>query len=85
MVNTLVWPNPSTGVFNFNIGNILSDSLNDEVIIQVFDITGKLVHQEKNLRNNAVSSWDASLMAKGVYLVNLKGNKTSKHFKIIKK
>lgn len=80
-LNSLAWPNPSTGIFYFNL-----NSLQDEnVSMNIFDVSGKLVHKSDNLKTNINQSWDASASASGIYFISLEGKNTSKRFKIIKK
>lgn len=81
-INSLVYPNPSSSAFNFNINTITSDT---KVSIQIFDISGKLVHKKLNIDNNSVYTWNALDMSTGIYFVNLTGENTSKQFKILKK
>ncbi len=81
-LNSLAWPNPSTGAFNFNFSSLTSEN---EVSMYVFDISGKLVHQKSSLKSKANYTWDASKISAGFYFVNVKGANTSKRFKIIKK
>ncbi|WP_299677241.1 T9SS type A sorting domain-containing protein [uncultured Tenacibaculum sp.] len=81
-LKTLAWPNPSDGVFYFNLQTITSD---DQISISVFDISGKVVHQKQNVSPKSNYVWDASNVSSGIYLINIKGEKTAKRFKIIKK
>jgi len=82
-INSLAWPNPFSGMINFNIKTMNSESSN--LSIQIFDTSGKLVHKKLNINNNAVYNWDASNMATGIYFVSIDGTDVSKRFKIIKK
>lgn len=81
-INKLAWPNPSTGAFYFNFGKISSEA---NVSMQIFDISGKLVHQVANVKSQETYTWNASSMASGFYFVNLKGTNATKRFKILKK
>ncbi len=84
-VNSEAYPNPSSGVFNFNLQDFTAKSgskLNQKVALRVYDITGTLVHQEKvNLTN---TSWNASNKAPGIYFVEITGPNTTKKYKLIK-
>jgi len=81
-ITALAWPNPSNNVFHFNMNSITSDT---DLSIQIFDISGKLVHKKLSLDTDSVYTWDASSMATGIYFVNLDGENISKRFKILKK
>ncbi|CAM1340086.1 conserved exported hypothetical protein [Tenacibaculum amylolyticum] len=80
--NSLAWPNPSTGAFNFDVSNITTDK---EVSLSIFDISGKLVHQKLHMQPKTRYTWDASNMATGFYFVKVAGLNTNKRFKIVKK
>ncbi|WP_299712333.1 T9SS type A sorting domain-containing protein [uncultured Tenacibaculum sp.] len=81
-LNSLAWPNPSTGIFNFNLQTISSEK---ELSIQVIDLSGKIVHQNSKVSTKTNYSWDASNVSAGIYLINIEGQKTAKRFKIVKK
>ncbi|WP_075343533.1 T9SS type A sorting domain-containing protein [Tenacibaculum agarivorans] len=81
-LNSLVWPNPSANVFNFNMSSITSEN---DISMYIFDISGKLVHEESNFKSNLNYSWDASKLSSGLYIINIKGKNTDRKFKIIKK
>ncbi|MFY7810834.1 MAG: T9SS type A sorting domain-containing protein, partial [Flavobacterium sp.] len=71
------YPNPFSNEFTLK----LSDE--SEANIQVFDINGKLVHNQLiNNTSEVVLGEDFSL---GIYLVNVSQNKETRTFKIIKK
>lgn len=80
-LNSLAWPNPSTGSFNFDFRAITEE---EEVSIYVFDLSGNVVHNQGELGTDNQYTWDASGMASGLYFVKIEGIKTSKSFKIIK-
>ncbi len=81
-LNSLAWPNPSNGIFNFNLNTISSDK---EIAISIHDIAGKVIYQQEKLSTKSNHTWDASNVSSGIYLVNVIGQKTTKRFKIIKK
>ncbi len=80
-INSLIWPNPSSGQFNFNLKTL---SLDKEASLSIFDISGKLVHQNANIASDANYIWDASDMTSGFYFVSIDGATVSKRFKIVK-
>ncbi len=60
-------PNPSTGVFQ-----LTKDGGSRELLVQIFDLHGKLVHKElMNSGSGAPESLDLSDLAKGIYLAKL--------------
>ncbi len=85
-INSSVFPNPSTNIFNFNLKdfNLESSTKSNEIVmISVYDISGTLVHQESAGLSNM--SWNASNRPSGVYFVEIKGPNTNKRYKLIKK
>jgi hypothetical protein len=65
-----IYPNPTSGLVNIEV----SDSKNkEEVIIEVFDITGKLVYSVKQILNNSTISIQPDL-SNGTYLVKIRLN-----------
>ncbi|TCI93494.1 T9SS type A sorting domain-containing protein [Tenacibaculum sp. M341] len=81
-VTPIAWPNPSVGSFNFDLKIMNTEK---QVSMQIFDMSGKVVHEESNINTNNNYVWNASRMATGFYFVNVKGDKTTKRFKILKK
>ncbi len=77
-INVNVTPNPSEGVFNVSFDNIT----NEKTLIEVFDIAGKLIFQDKLFTNNI--SLDLSNFNTGVYILNI-SNSNSKISKKITK
>ncbi len=75
-----IYPNPSNGVFNINW------SQQDHFSISVFDLTGKLLLQEKSdTKSIKKFSLDLSKLNKGVYFAKIKvGEKQSNRKLIIK-
>lgn len=64
-----VYPNPSSGVFNLEVTNTTTK----QVIVRVFDLSGKMVYNEPINEGNSVirKSLDLSGLAKGVYTLHL--------------
>lgn len=67
-----IYPNPGTGVFNFQYGGMAAKGT-----IEVFDLTGRTVHSEQaQLVTGGVRSLDLSGVAQGNYTVRLTANGT---------
>ncbi|GAA4110164.1 hypothetical protein GCM10022393_07110 [Aquimarina addita] len=80
-ISSLVWPNPSSDQFTFSFEAL---DLGERISIQIFDISGKLIHNASNLDVKENHLWNASNMNSGFYFVNLSSDVSSKSFKIIK-
>ena len=80
--NLSIYPNPGTGLFNLSVDNLSSENM----IIRVFDITGKLIYNSEyyNLNNRFETVLDLSGYADGLYYVQLKTNKVLFHRALIK-
>jgi hypothetical protein len=65
----MVWPNPSSGIFNLSLNYKKTEDLK----IKVFDISGKLVHLKelKDLHSAVEISLDLSVYEKGIYQLRL--------------
>ncbi len=64
--NVSVYPNPSNGVFNFNIEHASVGSR-----LQVFNVIGEKVFDETLTHSTGITSIDLSKQAKGVYFYKL--------------
>jgi hypothetical protein len=62
-----IFPNPSTGIFNFNLN---SEAI-EEYSIKIYDITGKLVLESQHSIPNAIFKLDCNEIANGVYTVEV--------------
>ena len=77
--NIVLYPNPSTGIFNIGLGNI------EPTAIDVYDVTGKIVWSKSNLSiSNAEVSMDLSNVAQGIYFVKITAGDQSTVKRIIK-
>tara|TARA_B110000003_G_scaffold53347_1_gene53124 strand:- start:75627 stop:77357 length:1731 start_codon:yes stop_codon:yes gene_type:complete len=77
-VNTLfsLYPNPSNdGVFKISFTN------NDSVSLNFFDLTGRLITEIENLKNN--DEVNLSQYKKGIYIVRLSSEKNNTSFKLV--
>lgn len=74
--NVAVYPNPTKGLLNVDLGNLNNVSLN------VFDVRGRLVYSDKNVK---APIYELMLdVAKGVYLVKVDSYCDQKVYKVIK-
>ncbi|MBX7093434.1 MAG: T9SS type A sorting domain-containing protein [Flavobacteriales bacterium] len=80
--NMLVYPNPSTGLFNLN----LSMNRSEAVQVQVFDMSGKLVFNRKLNFNAGNSNYllDLNAEGNGIYQVVITGSEQQFKSRIIK-
>lgn len=68
-----IYPNPSTGVFNF--------STNEEVSVTILDITGKVVFTADKINNGG--SVNLSSLQKGMYIAKVNGAASERVEKIV--
>lgn len=69
-----IYPNPSTGIFNFATQNIVD--------VTVIDVTGKTVHAQKGINNGDVMN--LSQLQPGIYIAKITGdNATEKTQKLV--
>lgn len=61
--NVLIYPNPSTGVFNISFGSNINN-----VSIMIFNLQGKLLREE-TFQNTFLERFDISTLPKGIYVV----------------
>jgi len=73
------WPNPSTQYFNLNIE---SSNKDEQVVVKVFDISGKLIHVVKGAANNNFRFGDSFIS--GTYFVEISQGSQRKLVKILK-
>lgn len=76
----LTYPNPFTDLVHFQF----SKSNDDEISIYVFDVSGRLVHQQKGQLENAVLTINLLKLPRSEYLVQLQSNTITYYTKIIK-
>lgn len=63
---TLIYPNPSTGIVNVDF----TEQMDGEMIIEVIDIQGKIVHNSTRQEANA-EQLDLSHLNEGIYLIRV--------------
>lgn len=76
----LTYPNPFTDLLHFQFSN----PIKDEVVVYVFDISGRLVHQEKGKLENAILTINLLKLPRSEYLVQLRSMTMTYYTKIIK-
>ncbi|MBL0912727.1 MAG: T9SS type A sorting domain-containing protein [Bacteroidia bacterium] len=72
-----IFPNPGNGLFTVNINGISSGSL------EVLDMTGKRVYQTSLQNSEGIYQFDLSGFAKGIYVVNIRGEQEVYSRKIV--
>jgi PKD repeat protein len=78
-VDLVVYPNPSSGAFNF----IVESSYDAPVTIQVVDVTGKVIITQNNLPHNVEFSIGESL-PQGIYFAKVQQGEFTKVVRIVK-
>ena len=78
-VDLVVYPNPSSGSFNF----IVESSYDAPVTIQVVDVTGKVIITQNNLPHNVEFSIGESL-PQGIYFAKVQQGEFTKVVRIVK-
>jgi hypothetical protein len=73
------WPNPSTQYFNLKVE---SSNTNEQVVVKVFDISGKLVHVVKGAVNNNFRFGENFIS--GVYIVEVSQGGERRQLKMLK-
>ena len=71
--NFVVYPNPSTGIFQVNLGTLAGQSL----AYTVMDITGKVIVNGEFTQNRVVENIDLSNIDNGVYLIQFENASTT--------
>ena len=82
--NLVVFPNPSKGEFTISFNSNLNN--NDDVKVDIFDISGRLVYKNNFINNSANFSKTINLnnVASGIYVANISnGNNITSHKIII--
>ncbi|WP_456457788.1 T9SS type A sorting domain-containing protein [Reichenbachiella sp.] len=84
-VRSVVYPNPSTGEFTFSIEMGDSDPAAPIINMSVYNTSGRLVHQMRDIDTKTEFRWDAFNQPAGIYMVKLNGPRVSQSFRIVKK
>jgi hypothetical protein len=83
-LSIILYPNPSDSEINVQVNNFKGKTAR----INIYDLTGKLVHQEFIATNNSNNKYKMNLSSKlkqGMYLVELSGNGFSTNEKLVVK
>ena len=75
-IKVLVYPNPSTGIFSYEISDANSD-----LTMMVFDMMG---NQLITLENNSTGTIDLSDFSNGIYLVKIQSDSAGKTLRLVK-
>jgi len=76
---TLIYPNPSTGLFNISFGS----SPVNQATLQIYNLQGKLM-KEETFQNPTLERFDIGTLPKGIYLVSVQSKDFVSNKKIIK-
>jgi hypothetical protein len=79
-VQVYTYPNPFVSAINFQISN----RLDQELTVFVFDIQGRLVFQQRKLALNGLLTIGLSTLPNATYLARLSGASVNYYIKIIK-
>ena len=77
--NINIYPNPSNGLFNLRINQYDSN-----INVQVVDINGRIILENKNVRFNTEGAIDLRDFQSGIYVVKITGDNLNYTQKIIK-
>ena len=81
-LETIVWPNPSTGIFNINYNQLGKG----KVDIAIYDIAGRVVFQKSIADTKEPIQWQAANESSGFYFVKIIAEgQNARTFKIMKK
>lgn len=79
-ISTKTYPNPFTETINFQFSN----PMKDEITVYVFDISGRIVNQQKKIIDNTILTINLSKLPGSEYLVQLQTPTFTYYTKIIK-
>lgn len=79
-INAIAYPNPFTQTINFQF----SKPVTDDITVSIFDILGRLVHEQKKKIDNTILTIDLGRLPTSEYLVRLYTNNLNYYTKIIK-
>ncbi len=75
----LIYPNPTENNLTIDLGETYKDNSK----INIYDIQGKLVYYSESVKEELVRI-NMSNFEKGIYILNIMSNKSSKNYKIVK-
>ena len=80
--SNIAYPNPFTGNVNIELNHPVSG----EVYLEIYDITGRIIHQQKmNCNQTGTLTWNGSHLKEGIYFYGVYGKEGVVRGKIIKK
>jgi hypothetical protein len=77
---TLVFPNPSTGIVSITPGLGIPYETYD---LEIVDVTGNLVYEEKNIGRTDTHDLDLRSLAKGIYILQMNRNDSKIIYKLV--
>ncbi|WP_417940858.1 T9SS type A sorting domain-containing protein [Flavobacterium sp. RS13.1] len=80
-ITVLTYPNPFSDLINFEF----SQPTNEETSIYIFDVSGRLIHKQKEMLKNSVLTIQLSKLPQSEYLVKIQSISMTYYTKIIKK
>jgi hypothetical protein len=80
VIKTITFPNPFVQTVNFEF----SKDITEEINVNVFDLSGRLVFEQKKKADNMILTIVLPLLPSSEYLVRLNTSSFSYHTKIIK-
>lgn len=75
----ILYPNPSTGIITLQ----LTTNENCPIIINVYDVSGRMVFREERKSKGLSTTYDLSNLSKGVYLLKVSYNNTTRYCKLV--
>lgn len=81
-----IYPNPTNQNLVIDINNSFIHKLDDEIILTVFSIDGKLVKSDKLKKNELqnINKFNIESLSKGLYLLNVSSGSYNQNIKFIK-
>jgi hypothetical protein len=80
-ISVTMYPNPVKDVLSINI----SDPFNEEITIQIVNLEGKVVFNQKYESAKDQIKLNTSMLKNGLYLVSVSSQSSVKQFKLIKR
>ena len=79
--NSIAYPNPFTGKVNIELQNPVSG----EVYLEIYDISGRIIHQQKyNCDHTTSFTWNGSHQKEGIYFYGIYSKEGAVRGKIVK-
>ena len=79
--NNIAYPNPFTGKVNIELQNPVSG----EVYLEIYDISGRIIHQQKyNCDRTTSFTWNGSHLKEGIYFYGIYSKEGAVRGKIVK-